>query len=200
MLDVFFARPYELNRRVDLFGNEYSLTDKFLDRSAPAETAAKHGAVNQDVIVRNAGRIGRRGQRRHRALGRCPNFDLAVVDMSGAGLRLHRRMGEEGDRIVRFDTPDRPLQSRFDVAVVTADLRLLCGESCANSLGDAGTRDAAVAARVPDDRQGIERAFGAPPQVRDDRNRIMQPHHAVHAPHVRNRTLVDCLRRAAEHI
>ena len=27
----------------------------------------------------------------------------------------------------------------------------------------------------------------------------MQPHHAVHAPHVRNRALVDCLRRAAEH-
>ena len=147
VLDVLLARPEELDRDIDLFRDQDGLADEFLDGGATPETAAQKRAVDHDLLIRHAGGARRGRQSRHRLLGRHPDLDPAIGDMGGAGLRLHGRMREEWDLIVRLDMLDRALHRCRDVAVGAADLRFFCRESGANDFGDAGGGHAAVAAR-----------------------------------------------------
>ena len=128
VFDVLLARPEELDRDIDLFRDQDGLADEFLDGGATPETAAQKRAVDHDLLVRHAGGARRRCQSRHRLLGRHPDLDLAIGDMGGAGLRLHGRMREEWDLIVRLDKLDRALHRCRDIAVGAADLRFFCRE------------------------------------------------------------------------
>ena len=52
--------------------------------------------------------------------------------------------------------------------------------------------------RIPNDRQRLDRALGAPPRVGHHRNRIGQSHHLMHTLHGSDRAFIDRLRRAAK--
>ncbi len=188
---VLFARPHELDRLAELLGDEHRLADIFLDGAAPAEAAAEHRAVHHDLVIRDAGGDGGGGERGGGALGRHPDLDSVGSDVRGAGLRLHGRVREERDRVVGLDPPHGARKTGGYVAVGAADLTLFHVQAAAHELGDLGARHAVVAAVVPDDRQRLQRALGAPPGIGHHRDRFGHPHYAAHALHGGDGVLID---------
>ena len=72
---VFFPRPDHLDRHAgDLLGDQHRLAHVVLRAAAPAEAAAGIGLVDLALGERQAGRLGRGGERAFAILGRRPHL------------------------------------------------------------------------------------------------------------------------------
>ena len=134
MLGVLLAGPHQLDRLRDFLGDHDRLADEFLDGAAPAEAAAEHGAMNDDLVVRYAGGKRRRHERGRRILGRHPDFDAVRLDVRRAGLRLHGGVGEKGHGVVGSEAPRRARERSAEIAVGAADFGVRRGEAAAHLL------------------------------------------------------------------
>ena len=126
VLDVFFARPDDLDRAVDVFGDLDGTLDAVALQS-PAETAADQMVVHHDLVQRQTCDLrGRLLGARERLIA---DPDLASVgaDMNRAVHRLHGRVREERNMVGRFDLGHRTRHRLVDITDVLRDhARLEC--------------------------------------------------------------------------
>ncbi len=117
MLDVFLARPDDLDRTIDVFGDFDSASDA-VDLQPPAEPAADQVIVDHDFFQRQTDSLRRRrlGSRHH--LGANPNLAAVVAHMDGAVHRLHRRVCEKRNLIDRLDLGGGARHRLLDIADV----------------------------------------------------------------------------------
>src|SRR5258706_2764132 len=101
MTDVFLAGPYDFEGALDLLGNAHRLLDA-VNLEPPAEAATQIMIAKNDLVERQAGKLG--GGRLAAGLYLDANPDLAGIGfhMHCAVHRLHRSVGEEGKLITRI--------------------------------------------------------------------------------------------------
>src|SRR5260370_511357 len=115
---IVFARPQQLHRNSDGFRDPCRL-----DHVIIAETAAKAapdaGKMKLYVGRSQAYRPGDQVKTGLRSLAGGPDFQLAILEVCGAVLRLHRSMSDEGISISSLDYFRSLTQGSFDVSVAT---------------------------------------------------------------------------------
>src|SRR5712675_3466325 len=114
---VVFARPQKFYRRAGHFRNVCAL-DHVVVRQTPPEASAHTREVNGDVLLRDAQGFRNLPEATLRRLAGHPHFELAVLIMRGAVLRLERSMRDEWIRIVGLDNLRRVLQSCVGIAIL----------------------------------------------------------------------------------
>ncbi len=122
VLDVLRARPQQLDRRAVELRDHGRLGHVFI-RQAPAEAAAAASHVELDVRFRDAERLGDELDARAGVLCRRPDFNLAVLERSGAVLRLQRHMRQERIVIAGFDDRRRAGERALGISIGADDLR-----------------------------------------------------------------------------
>jgi hypothetical protein len=115
VLDVFLARPHDLDRTVNVFGDLNRASDA-VDLEPPAESAADQVIVDRDFFQRQTGSLRRRrlGSRQH--LGADPDFTAIVTDMDSAIHRLHRRVRQKRNLVDRLDLDGGARHRLVDIA------------------------------------------------------------------------------------
>src|SRR5688572_32488778 len=101
---VVLPGPYRLDRRVGGFGDVDRLDDEVGGGIGPAaETPAEESGMDFDLGRPEPGDAGRELLIERLELGAGPDLALAPPDAHRAIERLHRSVGEVGDRVFRFD-------------------------------------------------------------------------------------------------
>ena len=120
VLDVFLARPDDLDRTVDVLGDLNCASDA-VDFEPPAEPAADQVIVDHDLFQRQTGSLRRRrlGSRQH--LGADPNLAAVVADMDRAVHRLHRRVRKKRNLVDRLDLDGGARHRLVDIADILRD-------------------------------------------------------------------------------
>src|SRR5258705_10838365 len=123
---VVFARPQKFYGRASHLGN-VSAFDHVIVGQTPPETSAHAREVNGDVLLRDAQRFRHLSEAALRRLAGHPHFELAVLIMRGAVLRLERSVRDEWIRVVGFDNFRRAAQRGVGIAILAkrASRRLL---------------------------------------------------------------------------
>ena len=117
VLDVFLARPHDLDRSVDLPGDLRRPLDA-VDFEPAAEAAADQVLVQHDFLERQAGHLGRRRLGARRDLGADPDVAAVLAHVHRAVHRLHRGVRQERHLIGRLDLGGRAGQRPGRVAGV----------------------------------------------------------------------------------
>ena len=102
VLDVFLARPDDLDRTIDLLGDLDGANDA-VDVEPPAESAADEVVVYDDLVQRHSGDLRRRGLRARDGLRADPDFALVLAHVDRAIHRLHRGVRQERHLVGRLD-------------------------------------------------------------------------------------------------
>jgi hypothetical protein len=172
--EIVFARPQQLDRRA-----VHLARDPRGFRHVVVEDAAAHAAphaheVDRDVALLHAERLRDDGAPFARRLRADPDFELAVLVMGRAVLRLEGRVREERIVVRRFDRLRGARERRVGIAVVIElDRRRLRGElrrARVECLGVVGRRWPFV----PRDLQLLARLRRMPPRLPDDGDATMQ--------------------------
>jgi hypothetical protein len=119
--------------------------------------------------------------------------------MRGAVLRFHGGMRQERHRVFGLD-PFRGARERLgDISGLAPNTRFVRVEPAAHEVRDGVTRDAAVVAVVPGDRERVGSLLGVPERIGDDRDRILERHDLPHARQAAGLGVIDRLERPLEH-
>src|SRR5690606_21223303 len=102
VLHVVLARPGELDGDPSSLRDDRGFAHKIVDETAPESPACAH-LVNGDFLLRETEHVRDCNQSRIGRLSRRPQLDAAVVEPSGAVLRLHRSMRYEGIAVEGLD-------------------------------------------------------------------------------------------------
>src|SRR6185503_9333603 len=113
---IVFARPQQLDRDAYRFGDPRSL-DHIVVAKTPAKAAANAREVKLDVGGSQASCPGHQVDTGLRSLGGGPDFQLSILEVGSAVLRLQWSMGDIGISISSFDHFRGALQCSFDVSV-----------------------------------------------------------------------------------
>ena len=115
MLDVFLARPDDLDGTIDMLG-DLDGADHAVDLQPPAEAAADQMIVDDDLVQRQAcGLRGHRLNARH-GLAADPDFAAVLANMHRAVHRLHGGVREERNLVGRLDLGDGARHGLVDIA------------------------------------------------------------------------------------
>ena len=102
VLDIFLARPDDLDGTIDVLRDFNSASDAvYLQPSA--ESAADQVVVDHDPFQRQAGSLRRRRLCSRHNLGANPNLAAVLVHVDGAVHRLHRRVCKKRNLIDSLD-------------------------------------------------------------------------------------------------
>ena len=110
VLDILLARPDDLHGAIDLLGDLYG-PDHAIDIEPAAEAAADQMIVDLDLLLGEAGDLGRGGLSPRQNLRANPNLACAGPHMHGAVHRLHGGVGEERHLIDGLDFLRRPAEA-----------------------------------------------------------------------------------------
>ena len=197
MLDVFLARPHDLDRTVDVLGDLDGASDA-VGLEPAAEAAADQMIVHDDLVQRQAGglRRGRLGARE--GLGADPDFAAVLAHMNRAVHRLHGRVREERNVIGRLDLGGGARHRPVDIADVLRNGARL--ERRLFELADDRARvELGVRTVVPFDHQGREPLLRRAHVIGHDGDGVVEPHDLAHALDGLGRGIVHALHAAAEH-
>src|SRR5262245_38342581 len=127
MMHVVFPRPEQLHRHAGLTGLGPFLSDQSGDLrdldvifvvQPAAETASCANQMERDILVLDPGRYC--SIESLRSLTWRPDFQLAVFVMRSRIHRLEWGVRQQWEGILGFDDLGRPLEGRFDIAVLGA--------------------------------------------------------------------------------
>ena len=197
MLDIFLARPHDLHGTVDVLGDLDGAGDA-VHLQPPAEAAADQVIVDDDLVERQAGGLGRGRLGPRDRLGADPDFAAVPADMDRAVHRLHRRVREERNLVGRLDLGGGARHRAVGIADVLRngprpERRLL-------ELGrDRFGAEPGVRPVVPFDHQGREALLRGAHVVGHHGDGVVEPHDLAHALDGLGRGIVHALHAAAEH-
>jgi hypothetical protein len=120
VLDVFLARPHDLDGALDLLRDLHGARDTVALQAAP-KTAADQMIVDDDLVERQSRDFRGRGLAAADGLVADPHFAAVAADMHGAVHRLERCMREKRNLILRLDLGDGARHRLVDVSDVLRD-------------------------------------------------------------------------------
>ena len=194
---VLLARPHQLHRLADLFGDQDRLPHLVVDRAA-SEAAAEEAVVDVDLLGLEAGGGGRLTDSAHRRLRADPDVEFVGLQVHRGVERLHGGMREMRRFVGRLDDLAAFSEFGIDVAVVArAHHRPV--QRVAIKLGELRAVGFAGFAGVPFRLEQRQRFLGAPEAVGDDGDRVVELDDLLHAAAALGRRLIDASEFAAEH-
>src|SRR5215472_2478453 len=198
---VLLAAPDQLDRDSrELLRDRHRLVDVILRTAAPAETAAEVHLVDLTLGERHAGGFRQRGKRCFRVLRRHPHLGFVGREFHRGVHGLHGGVSEEGRAVDRLDFFGRGLDRFARVAILAFAIGVGRGEPFLQVLGDRGARRGGAWPLIPNDGEGVERGFGPPPGIGNDRDRgVFHLHDLAHAGPARDLGFVVARQLAAEY-
>ncbi len=179
MLDIFFARPHDLDGPIDLHCDLNSTNDA-VDLEPAAEAAADQVVVNHHLVQRQSGGLcGHRLDSPERLVAD-PDFAAVLAHMNRAVHRLHGRVREERNLVGRLDLGDRARHCAVDIADVLRD-RPRIERRLFELVDDLSRVELGVRAVVPFDHQGRQPFLRSPHMVGHDRDGVVEPYDLAHA-------------------
>jgi hypothetical protein len=198
MRHVLFARPHQLDRDSrHLLGDQHRLLH-IVGAAAPAEAAAEDDLVEVAFRSRQAGGFDDGRQRRLAVLARTP--DLATVGGVARRCvhRLHRGVILERIVVDRLHLLDGARDGGWRVAGLVADIGLVGIQTGLDEFRDRGARRLGVLARIPNDRQRLDRGLCMPERVSNHGNTgVADLHHLLHPGHAGHLGGIEALDLAA---
>ena len=196
VLHVLFARPHDLDRSRNLFGDAHCARDHVRLEPA-AEAAAEVVVVDRHLVDRETRGLGRifLGPALHLRAG--PDLAGARRQTHGTVHRFHGGMGEKRQLVIGIEA-FALRETLLNVAFGFGDDTVLLARR-AQVVPDVGGIDLGVRPFVPSHFQRVEPLPGGPHMVADDGDEIIE-HDDLRARQALFRgTVVDMLHLAAEH-
>ncbi len=168
VLHIVLARPGELHRLADGFGNFDRFADEIVS-AATAKSAAQVHGVDLDLIGRKAGDLGRGTHGRGLDLRGNPNFAAIGAHVGGAIHRLHGSVRKIRHFVDGFELLRAAGQRGVDVAIIARHRAGLFGE-IHEQLANARAAEIGVLAFVELKLQRAPAFHGGPGVVGDHRD------------------------------
>jgi len=179
VLDVFLAGPDHFYGPIDLLGDLHRAGDA-IDFQPPPKTAANQMIVDDDLVERQAGDIGRGRLRPPQHLVADPDFASVLAHVHRAVHRLERGMRQKRHLILRRHPGHGSRHCTLNVAAAFRHRAGIfeCGGIVASDIFGAQRRMRAI---VPSDHQRSEAFPGGAHVIGHHRDRIIQLYDLAHA-------------------
>src|SRR6266403_36725 len=196
VLDIFFARPDDLDWTIDMFGDLDSANDA-IDLQTTTEAATDQMIVDYDLVQRQARGLRRRRLGSREDLVADPDFAAVLADMNCTVHRLHRGVREERNLISRLDLGDGARHRLGYIAdILRHGARIL--RRLLEIMQDVVRVELCVRTGVPFDHQGRQPLLRSPHMVGHDGDSVVKPHDLAHALDGLGRRIVQVRHTAAE--
>src|SRR5258708_17552500 len=196
VLNVFFARPDDLDRAADLLCH-LNGTDDPVVLEATTETAAEQMVVDANLVQLEAGELRYDLLSHAGDLSADPDVAALLGQLHGAVHLLHRRVRQEWLLVHRIQLVRRLYDARLGVAVMARHGARPFHGRC-ELCDDIRAGQRCVRPGIPLRRSCGETLLGRPGVDRDDRDGIVQPNHLCDPGYRLRLALVESDQLAAE--